>query len=70
MVVDSSCQFSKDICSATKPNGDPTKTQQLQVLRIQGSFLTFSLRGDLIAYNPDLDGNRGIKVVKSDGSNR
>ncbi|TQD71707.1 hypothetical protein C1H46_042759 [Malus baccata] len=70
MVVDSSYRFSEDICSATKPNGDLTKTQQPQVLQIQGSFLTFSLSGDLIAYNRDLDGNKGIKIVKSDGSKR
>ncbi|KAM1003121.1 hypothetical protein ACFX2C_003486 [Malus domestica] len=40
------------------------------MLRIQGSFPTFSPSGDLIAYNQDLDGNSGIKVIKSDGSNR
>ncbi|KAB2613644.1 hypothetical protein D8674_035960 [Pyrus ussuriensis x Pyrus communis] len=42
--------------------------EQLQMLRIQGSFPTFSPSGDLIAYNKNLDGNSGIKVIKSDGS--
>ncbi|KAB2600724.1 hypothetical protein D8674_038455 [Pyrus ussuriensis x Pyrus communis] len=43
--------------------------EQLQMLRIQGSFPTFSPSGDLIAYNQDLDGNSGINVIKSDSSN-
>lgn len=44
--------------------------EQLQMLRIQGSFPIFSPSGDLIAYNQDLDENSGIKVIKSDGSKR
>ncbi|KAM1764327.1 hypothetical protein ACFX11_003590 [Malus domestica] len=44
--------------------------EQLQMLRIQGSFPTFSPSSDLIAYNQDLDGNSGIKVIKLDDSNR
>ncbi|KAL2510453.1 tolB protein-related [Abeliophyllum distichum] len=40
------------------------------MLRLNGSFPSFSPSGDLIAFNPDFDRNSGLKVVKSDGSKR
>ncbi|XP_059625518.1 uncharacterized protein LOC132268732 [Cornus florida] len=42
----------------------------LRMLRINGTFPTFSPSGDLIAFNHDFDSNPGIKIVKSDGSKR
>ncbi|KAK3034663.1 hypothetical protein RJ639_033618 [Escallonia herrerae] len=42
----------------------------LRMLRLAGSFPSFSPAGDLIAFNPDFDSNSGVKIVKSDGSKR
>lgn len=52
------------------PRLDPVRSpiKQLRMLRISGSFPSFSPSGDLIAFNPDFDANPGVKIVKSDGS--
>ncbi|XP_020233093.1 uncharacterized protein LOC109813342 [Cajanus cajan] len=44
----------------------------LQLLRLNGSFPSFSPDGDFIAFNHDLDGNRngGVKIISSNGSKR
>ncbi|KZV27251.1 hypothetical protein F511_04704 [Dorcoceras hygrometricum] len=42
----------------------------LQMIRLNGTFPTFSPSGDLIAFNHDFDHNSGLKIVKSDGSKR
>lgn len=42
----------------------------IQMLRLNGTFPSFSPDGDLIAFNPDFDSNSGLKIVKSDGSKR
>ncbi|KAL5162511.1 Tol-Pal system protein TolB [Glycine soja] len=46
--------------------------RDLQLLRLNGSFPTFSPDGDFIAFNHGLDGNvnGGVKIVKSNGSKR
>ncbi|TKY69242.1 TolB protein [Spatholobus suberectus] len=44
--------------------------QDLQLLRLNGSFPSFSPDGDFIAFNRDLDTNGGVRVVKSNGSKR
>lgn len=44
--------------------------KDLQFLRLNGSFPSFSPAGDLIAFNHDFDFNGGLKIVKSDGSKR
>ncbi|XVF22015.1 hypothetical protein REPUB_Repub12eG0138100 [Reevesia pubescens] len=44
--------------------------KDLRMLRLNGSFPSFSPNGDLLALNPGLDQNGGVKVVKSDGSKR
>ncbi|KAL6219643.1 hypothetical protein ACLB2K_007402 [Fragaria x ananassa] len=40
----------------------------LGMLRVHGSFPTFSPDADLVALNPDFEGNTGVKIVKSNGS--
>ncbi|KAJ0751764.1 putative transcription factor WD40-like family [Helianthus annuus] len=40
------------------------------MLRVNGSFPSFSPTGDLIAFNPDFDSKAGLDIVKSDGSKR
>jgi len=42
----------------------------IQMLRLNGTFPSFSPDGDLIAFNPDFDSKSGLKIVKSDGSKR
>ncbi|KAL7200332.1 hypothetical protein ACSBR1_032289 [Camellia fascicularis] len=42
----------------------------LRMLRLNGSFPSFSPDGDLIAFNPDFDSNSGLKIVKTDSSKR
>ncbi|KAG5514088.1 hypothetical protein RHGRI_035479 [Rhododendron griersonianum] len=42
----------------------------IQMLRLNGTFPSFSPDGDLIAFNHDFDSNSGLKIVKSDGSKR
>lgn len=46
--------------------------RDLQLLRLNGSFPSFSPDGDFIAFNHDLDGNSngGVKIVRSNGSKR
>ncbi|XP_076890197.1 uncharacterized protein LOC143541199 [Bidens hawaiensis] len=44
--------------------------KELRMLRLNGSFPSFSPSGDLMALNPDFDSNAGLDVVKSDGSKR
>ncbi|BFG23787.1 hypothetical protein CerSpe_100630 [Prunus speciosa] len=63
-----STQWGETTIPYLEPVSSPIK--QLQMLRIHGSFPTFSPNGDLIAFNPDFDANAGIKIVKSDGSKR
>lgn len=54
----------------TVPHLDPVMSpiKDLRMLRANGSFPSFSPNGDLMALNPGLDENGGVKVVKSDGS--
>ncbi|XP_065859838.1 uncharacterized protein [Euphorbia lathyris] len=55
------------------PNIEPVVSpiKGLRMLRISGSFPSFSPAGDLIAINPDfVDADGGLKVVKSDGTKR
>ncbi|XP_059310786.1 uncharacterized protein LOC132062180 [Lycium ferocissimum] len=42
----------------------------LRMLRLNGSFASFSPSGDFVAYNHDFNANSGLKIVKSDGSKR
>ncbi|KAL8252901.1 hypothetical protein R6Q59_036594 [Mikania micrantha] len=44
--------------------------KSLRMLRLNGSFPSFSPAGDLIVFNPDFDSNAGVDIVKSDGSKR
>ncbi|WJX16757.1 hypothetical protein P8452_06747 [Trifolium repens] len=46
--------------------------QNIQLLRLNGSFPSFSPDGDFIAFNHELDGNikGGVKIIKSNGSKR
>ncbi|XP_015891826.3 uncharacterized protein LOC107426219 [Ziziphus jujuba] len=52
------------------PRLDPVRSpiKELRMLRLNGSFPSFSPKGDLVAFNPDFDVNPGVKIVKSDGS--
>uniref|UniRef100_A0A803M7A3 Uncharacterized protein n=1 Tax=Chenopodium quinoa TaxID=63459 RepID=A0A803M7A3_CHEQI len=54
------------------PNLEPVVSpiKSLSMLRINGLFPCFSPEGDLIAFNPDLETNGGLKIMKSDGSKR
>ncbi|KAM0053914.1 putative transcription factor WD40-like family [Helianthus debilis subsp. tardiflorus] len=45
-------------------------TNELRMLRLNGSFPSFSPTGDLIAVNPDFSSKAGLDIVKSDGSKR
>ncbi|XP_050236487.1 uncharacterized protein LOC126686475 [Mercurialis annua] len=57
----------------TVRNLEPVKSpiKDLRMLRLNGSFPSFSPAGDLIAYNPDfINSNGGLKIMKSNGSNR
>ncbi|XP_050236486.1 uncharacterized protein LOC126686474 [Mercurialis annua] len=54
-------------------NFEPIKSpiRDLTLKRLNGSFPSFSSTGDLIAYVPDFnESNRGVKIVKSNGSKR
>ncbi|XP_057964872.1 uncharacterized protein LOC131155634 [Malania oleifera] len=42
--------------------------KDLRMLRLNGSFPSFSPDGNFIAFNPDFDRNSGLKIIKSDGS--
>ncbi|OWM62822.1 uncharacterized protein LOC116213815 [Punica granatum] len=56
------------------PHLDPVTSpvETIRMLRLNGSFPSFSPSGDFIALNHDFesDGNGGVKVVRSDGSKR
>lgn len=56
----------------TIPHLDPVMSpiDGLRMLRLNGSFPTFSPAGDYIAFNHDFDSKAGLKIVKSDGSKR
>ncbi|XP_009617529.1 uncharacterized protein [Nicotiana tomentosiformis] len=56
----------------TIPNLDPviSPTKGLRMLRLNGSFPSFSPSGDFIAFNKDFNAYSGLKIVKSDGSKR
>ncbi|XP_022757752.1 uncharacterized protein LOC111304954 [Durio zibethinus] len=55
---------------STVPHLEPVMSpiKDLRMLRLNGSFPSFSPNGDLLALNPALDENGGVKVVKLDGS--
>ncbi|EOX95398.1 TolB protein-related isoform 2, partial [Theobroma cacao] len=57
---------------STVPHLEPVMSplKNLRMLRLNGSFPSFSPDGDLLALNPTLDESGGIKVVKSNGSKR
>ncbi|KAK9950434.1 hypothetical protein M0R45_005926 [Rubus argutus] len=63
-----STEWGESIIPHLEPISSPIR--QLQMLRLHGSFPTFSPNADLIAFNPDFERNTGVKVVKSDGSKR
>lgn len=42
----------------------------LRMLRLNGSFPSFSPSGDFIAFNHDFNANSGLKIIKSDGSKK
>ncbi|XP_050210005.1 uncharacterized protein LOC126660500 [Mercurialis annua] len=54
----------------TIPNLEPVKSHinDLRMVRINGSFPSFSPEGDFISYNAGL--SQGLHIVKSDGSKR
>ncbi|XP_044491414.1 uncharacterized protein LOC123215407 [Mangifera indica] len=55
------------------PHLDPviSPIKELKMLRVNGSFPSFSPNGDLIAVNPDFEPHSGgVKIIKSDGSKR
>ncbi|EEF47196.1 conserved hypothetical protein [Ricinus communis] len=54
-------------------NLEPVRSpiKDLRMLRLNGSFPSFSPDGNLMAFNPDfVDSSGGLKVVKSNGSKR
>ncbi|KAK7273911.1 hypothetical protein RIF29_14978 [Crotalaria pallida] len=55
---------------STYPHLDPilSPVQDLQLLRLNGAFPTFSPDGDFIAFNHTLDPNGGVKIIRSNGS--
>ncbi|KAK4418005.1 hypothetical protein Salat_2213200 [Sesamum alatum] len=57
---------------STIPHLDPVTSpiQGLRMLRLNGSFPAFSPSGDLIVFNRDFDLNRGLRIVRADGSKR
>ncbi|KAJ0112629.1 hypothetical protein Patl1_00811 [Pistacia atlantica] len=60
-------------CELIAPHLDPviSPIKELRMLRVHGSFPSFSPNGDLIALNPDFEShNGGVKIIKSDGSKR
>ncbi|KAL5859322.1 hypothetical protein ACOSQ4_000618 [Xanthoceras sorbifolium] len=54
------------------PYLDPVQSpiRELRMLRLDGSFPSFSPDGKFIALNHDFDSNGGLKIVKSDSSQR
>ncbi|KAK4717454.1 hypothetical protein R3W88_015792 [Solanum pinnatisectum] len=57
---------------ATIPSLDPVISPEkgLRMLRLNGSFPSFSPSGDFIAFNHDFNANSGLKIIKSDGSKK
>ncbi|KEH40612.1 uncharacterized protein [Medicago truncatula] len=59
---------------STYPHLDPVKSldPNIQLLRLNGSFPSFSPNGDFIAFNHGFDvrNNSGVKIIKSNGSKR
>ncbi|KAJ1425353.1 WD40-like Beta Propeller [Sesbania bispinosa] len=57
---------------STYPHLDPVMSPvpNIQLLRLNGSFPSFSLDGDYIAFNHDFDSNGGVKIIRSNGSKR
>ncbi|KAF8392700.1 hypothetical protein HHK36_023049 [Tetracentron sinense] len=54
------------------PHLDPVTSpiKELRMLRLNGSFPSFSPNGDFLAFNHDFDTNSGVEIAKSDGSKR
>lgn len=54
------------------PNLEPVNSafNSLKMMRINGSFPSFSYDGKFIAYNHDFDGKGGLEIMKSDGTKR
>ncbi|MFS7965016.1 hypothetical protein Hanom_Chr08g00757151 [Helianthus anomalus] len=59
-------------CESIVPHLNPVSSpiNELRMLRLNGSFPSFSPTGDLIAFNPDFDSKAGLDIVKSDSSRR
>ncbi|OMO82206.1 hypothetical protein COLO4_23160 [Corchorus olitorius] len=57
---------------STIPHLEPVMSpiRDLRMLRLNGSFPSFSPDGNLLAFNPALDANGGVTIAKSDGSKR
>lgn len=59
---------------STYPHLDPVESldPNIQLLRLNGSFPSFSSNGDFIAFNHGFDvrNNSGVKIIKSNGSKR
>ncbi|KAJ7973126.1 tolB protein-related [Quillaja saponaria] len=57
---------------STIPHLNPVLSpiQEIRMLRLNGSFPTFSPKGDLIAFNHDFGAKGGLKVIRSNGSKR
>ncbi|XP_043723179.1 uncharacterized protein LOC122670391 [Telopea speciosissima] len=56
----------------TIPHLDPVTSpiKELRMIRLNGSFPSFSPKGDLIAFNHDFEMNSELKIVRSDGTKR
>lgn len=63
-----SIQEGESIIPHLEPVMSPAPNMRL--LRLNGSFPTFSPDGNLIAFNHNFDKNSGVKIIKSDGSKR
>ncbi|PHU13285.1 hypothetical protein BC332_14490 [Capsicum chinense] len=57
---------------ATIPYLNPviSPEKELRMLRLNGSFASFSPSGDFIAFNHDFNANSGLEIIKSDGSKK
>ncbi|KAK7308674.1 hypothetical protein VNO77_42294 [Canavalia gladiata] len=57
---------------STYPHLDPvlSPVQNIQLIRLNGSFPCFSSDGNFIAFNHNFETNGGVKIVRSDGSKR
>ncbi|KNA19591.1 hypothetical protein SOVF_059890 [Spinacia oleracea] len=54
------------------PNLEPivSPIKSLKMVRLNGSFPSFSPDGNFLAFNPDFETGGGVKIMKSDGSKR